>query len=52
MEGEGKKTQFFITERSRGIASWIHFGEEGMENLLAGVEECCKVPTPARRSFV
>ena len=28
------------------------FGEEGMENLLVGVEECCKVPHPARRSFV
>ena len=23
-----------------------------MENLLAGVEECCKIPTPVRRSFV
>ena len=42
MEGEGKKTKFFITERSRGIASWIRFGVEGMNNLLMGVEECCK----------
>ena len=28
------------------------FGEKGMKNLLVGVEECCKVPHPARRSFV
>ena len=39
MEGEGKKTKIFITERSRGIALWIRFGVEGMNNLLMGVEE-------------
>ena len=52
MEGEGKKTKFFITERSKGIASWIRFGVEGMHNILMGVEECCKVSVLARRSFV
>ena len=52
MEGEGKKTKNFITERSRDIASWIRFGVERMNNLLMGVEECCKVSILARRSFV
>ena len=52
MEGEGKKTKCFIIERSRGIASWIRFGVEGMNNLLTGVEECRKVFAPARRPFV
>ena len=47
MEGEGKKTKCFITERSRGAASWIWFGVEGMEKLLWGVEEVCRVFDPA-----
>ena len=51
MEGERKKTKIFITERSRGIASWIRFGVEGMKNLLSGVEELCQDFVPARRSF-
>ena len=37
MEGKGKKTKCFITERSRGVASWIRFGVEGMEKLMWGV---------------
>ena len=51
MEGVGKKAKCFITERSRGIASWIRFGVEGMNKLLLGVEECCRVFVPARRPF-
>ena len=47
MEGKGKKTKCFITERSRGAASWIWFGVEGMEKLLWGVEEVCRVFDPA-----
>ena len=46
-----KKAKCFITERSRGIASWIRFGVEGMNKLLLGVEECCRVSVPARRPF-
>ena len=49
MEGEGKKAKCFVTKRSRGIASWIRFGVEGMNKLLMGVEECCRVFVPARR---
>ena len=52
MEGEGKKAKCFITERSRGIATWIRFGVEGMNKLLMGVEECCRVFVPTRRPFV
>ena len=51
MEGEGKKAKCFITERSRGLASWIRFGVEGMNKLLLGVEESCKAFVPARRPF-
>ena len=49
MEGEGKKAKCFITKRSRGIASLIRFGVEGMNKLLEGVEECCRVSVSARR---
>ena len=52
VEGEGKKTKYFITERSRGRASWIRFGVEGLFNLLKGVEECCNASTPVSRSLV
>ena len=45
VEGEGRKSQVFITERHRGQISWIHFGE-GARILLKGVEsfrkEACK----------
>ena len=46
-----KKINCFITERSRGIASWIRFGGEGMIKLLAGVEECSRVFDSARKPF-
>ena len=52
MEGKGKKAKCFITERSRGVASWIRFGIEGMNKLLMGVEECCRVFVPDSRPFV
>ena len=51
MEDEGKKAKCFITERIRGIVSWIRFGVEGMDKLLLGVDECCRVFVPARRPF-
>ena len=47
LEGKGKKTRCFITERSRGVVSWIWFGVEGMEKLVWGVEEACRVSDPA-----
>ena len=31
-----------IWERSRGISSWIRFGEVSLQCLLEGVEACCK----------
>ena len=51
MEGIGKKAKCFITERRRGIVSWIRFGVEGMNKLLLGVEECCRAFVPDRRPF-
>ena len=51
VEGEGRKTKFFITERCRGLASWIRFGEEWMRKLLMGVEACCRDTSFDRRSF-
>ena len=51
--GEGKKTKYFITERSRGKVSWIRFGEEGLFNLLKNVEECRNASTQvSSRSLV
>ena len=50
-EGEGRKVKIFITERSKGLSSWIQFGEEGMRNLLKGVEVSCRDPSLIRRAF-
>ena len=50
-EGKGMKTKCYITERSRGVVSWIRFGVEGMEKLLRGVEECCRTFDPASRTL-
>ena len=46
MEGLGRKVKVVITERSRGLASWIRFGEEGLKNLLKGFDLCCKERVP------
>ena len=51
VEGEGKNLKGFITERSRGLVSWVRFGEEGLKSLLKGVEECCKDVNLANRTF-
>ena len=37
MEGEGRQLKVIITERCRGQASWIRFGD-GVKILLKGVE--------------
>ena len=29
-------------ERSRGLSSWIWFGDLSLRNLLEGFEECCR----------
>ena len=42
-EGDGRKTKVFITKRSRGLLSWIHFGEEGLKNLLKGINICTEI---------
>ena len=52
VEGEGKKTKYVITERSRGKVSWIRFGEEGFFNLMRNVEECRNAAFPAGRTVV
>ena len=31
-----------IVERSRGLSSWIRFGDLSLRNLLEGFEECCR----------
>ena len=51
VEGEERNQKGCIMERSRGLVSWIHFGEEGLRNLLKGVEICCRDARPENRSF-
>ena len=29
-------------ERSKGLSSWIRFGESSLRKLLEGFEECCR----------
>ena len=31
-----------ITERRRGLVSWIRFGEVGLRNLLKVLDVCCR----------
>ena len=40
MEGIGRRKQFFITEKSKGVVSWIRFEQESLSLLLKGVDEC------------
>ena len=42
VEDMGGKLKGCIWERSRGISSWIRFGEVSLQCLLEGVEACCK----------
>ena len=51
MEGDDKNLKGFIMERSRGLVSWVRFGEEGLKSLLKVVEFCCKDARPTNRSF-
>ena len=40
----------FITERSGGLVSWIHFGEEGIKNLLKGINICNRDASQNKKS--
>ena len=51
VEGEGRKVKGYITERRKGMVSWIRFGEEGLSNLLKGVEIYCKESSSTKRIF-
>ena len=42
VEDLGRKLKGCIWERSRGISSWIRFGEASLRCLLEGVEACCR----------
>ena len=37
VEGEGRTLKGFITEKRKGLVSWIHFGEEDLRNVLKGL---------------
>ena len=51
LEGERRQSRVFIIERSRGFVSWIRFGEEGVRNLLKGIEICGRDIATTKRSF-
>ena len=46
MEGSGSKLKGYVIERSKGLVSWIRFGELGLKSLLKGVTECCREQVP------
>ena len=50
VEEVGGRLRGVIVERSRGVLSWIHFGLQGLENLLQSVEVCCKIELSGRLS--
>ena len=45
-KGLGRKLKVVITERRRGLVSWIRFGEVGLRNLLKGLDMCCRERVP------
>ena len=51
VEGEGRSLKGYITERRKGVVSWVRFGGEGLRNLLKGVEICCKEGGNSKRIF-
>ena len=42
VEDVGGKLKGYIWERSKGISSWIRFGEVSLHCLLDVVEACCR----------
>ena len=44
-----RKVKVFITETSRDLVSWFRYGEEGVKNLLKGVDFCSRDPTTIQR---
>ena len=42
IEELGGKLRGCIWERSKGVSSWIRFGEASLRCLLDGVEACCR----------
>ena len=51
MEGEGRKLKVIITERYRGLVSWIRFGKDGLKNLLKGIDFYSRVSSQSRNVF-
>ena len=51
MEGEGRFVKGFITERRKGLVSWVRFGEEGLRTLLKSIEICCKEEVHTKKNF-
>ena len=49
--GGRRKVKGYITERRKGMVSWIRFREEGLSKLLKGVEICCKESSSTKRIF-
>ena len=41
----------FITERRKGLMSWIRFGREGLRTLLKSIEICCNEGVHIKRTF-
>ena len=51
VEGEDNKFKGFITERRKGLVSWIRFGESRLRNLLKGMEIIRKEESKVKRVF-
>ena len=43
IEEKGKKLRGCIWERSKGVTSWIKFGDLRFRHLLLGIEDCEKI---------
>ena len=51
VEGEGRKLEVIITERCKGLVSWIRFREDELKNFLKGIDFCSRVLSQSRRVF-
>ena len=51
VEGEGRFVKGFITERRKGLVSWIRFGGEGLRTLVKSIEIYCNEGVHIKRTF-
>ena len=51
VEGTGGALKGYLTERRKGVVTWIRFAEEGFGRLLKCIEQCCREGSNKKKVF-